>query len=149
MSKVKTGDTVTVHYTGTLDNGDLFDSSKTEGREPFSFEIGTNSVIPGFEEGVIGMTVGETKSITIPVDNAYGPYDDSLVMPAPMDRLPEGTEVGTQLQLMTPQGPMVAKVASISEDNQTAMIDHNHPLAGQQLTFELELVGITVTETVE
>ena len=66
-----------------------------------------------------------------------------------MERLPEGTEVGTQLQLMTPQGPMVAKVASISEDNQTAMIDHNHPLAGQQLTFELELVGITVAETAE
>jgi peptidylprolyl isomerase len=149
MSKVKTGDTVTVHYTGTLDNGDLFDSSKMDGREPFSFEIGSNSVIPGFEEGVIGMTVGESKTIAIPMENAYGPYDENLVMPAPMERLPEGTEVGTQLQLMTPQGPMVAKVTSISEDKQTAMIDHNHPLAGQQLTFELELMGITATETVE
>lgn len=148
MNKVKTGDTVTVHYTGTLDSGDLFDTSKMEGREPFSFEIGVNAVIPGFEEGVIGMVVGESKTITIPAENAYGPYDEKLIMPAPMGKLPEGTVVGSQLQLMTPQGPMITTVSSISEDKQTAMIDHNHPLAGQQLIFELELIEIAVNATV-
>lgn len=142
MSKVKTGDTVTVHYTGTLDGGEVFDSSKVEGREPFSFKIGEQAVIPGFENGIIGMAIGETKSINIPVDEAYGERDEKLLFPAPMDKLPEGIEVGTKLQLMTPMGPQLAEVASISEDKTTAVIDHNHPLAGKALNFEVELLEI-------
>ena len=142
MSKVKTGDTVKVHYTGTLDSGEVFDSSKVNGREPFSFKIGEQSVIPGFENGIIGMTVGETKKINISVEEAYGDRDERLVFPAPMDKLPEGVEVGTQLQVMTPMGPQLAKVASINEEDNTVLIDHNHPLAGQVLNFEVEVLEI-------
>jgi len=143
MSKVKTGDTVKVHYTGTLDSGEVFDSSKVDGREPFSFKVGEQSVIPGFENGIVGMTVGETKSINIPVEEAYGDRDERLVFEAPMERLPEGVEVGSQLQVMTPMGPQLAKVTAISEEAKTAMIDHNHPLAGQALNFEIEVLEIT------
>lgn len=142
MSKVKTGDTVKVHYTGTLNNGEVFDSSKVEGREPFSFKIGEQSVIPGFENGIIGMAVGETKKINISVEEAYGERDERLLFEAPMERLPEGVEVGSQLQVMTPMGPQLAKVTAISEESKTAMIDHNHPLAGQELNFEVEVLEI-------
>lgn len=145
MNKVKTGDTVTVHYTGTLDNGDVFDSSRNEGREPFSFKVGANEVIPGFEAGLIGLAEGETKSITIEVADAYGEYEERMVFEAPLERLPEGVEVGTQLTMMSPQGPIPAVITSISEDRTTAKIDHNHPLAGQRLNFELEVLGINST----
>jgi peptidylprolyl isomerase len=140
MSTVKNGDTVKVHYTGTLDSGEVFDSSKMEGREPFSFKIGEQSVIPGFENGIVGMTVGETKTINIPVDEAYGERDEKLLFEAPIERLPQGIEVGTKLQVMTPMGPQLAEVTSIGEN--VAMIDHNHPLAGKALNFEIEVLEI-------
>jgi len=142
MSKVKTGDTVTVHYTGTLESGEVFDSSKVEGREPFSFKIGEQAVIPGFENGIIGMEIGETKSINISVSEAYGERDEKLLFSAPMEKLPEGIEVGTKLQLVTPMGPQLAEVASISEDKTIAVIDHNHPLAGKVLNFDIEVLEI-------
>jgi peptidylprolyl isomerase len=140
MSTVKNGDTVKVHYTGTLDSGEVFDSSKMEGREPFSFKIGEQSVISGFENGIVGMTVGETKTINIPVDEAYGERDEKLLFEAPIERLPQGIEVGTKLQVMTPMGPQLAEVTSIGEN--VAMIDHNHPLAGKALNFEIEVLEI-------
>ncbi len=142
MNTVKSGDTVTVHYTGSYENGEIFDTSRVEGREPFSFQVGAQQVIPGFDAGVIGMNIGESKSINIPVEEAYGPIVDEMIIEAPLNVLPEGVEVGTMLQVMSPQGPMIAKIVAINEETQTATVDHNHPLAGQNLNFELELVEI-------
>ena len=146
MRKITNGDTVTVHYTGKLEDGSVFDTSLTEGREPLTVTLGQKSLIPGFENGLIDMTEGETKTVTIPSDEAYGDHDTSLVFAVPNDKLPEGVEAGTTLTLMTPQGPSMITVVSVNEDN-TATLDHNHPLAGKALIFELEVV--TISDTVE
>lgn len=140
---VKNGDTVQVHYTGTLDDGSVFDSSRSEGREPIQFQVGTGQLIPGFEAGVMGMAIGESKEIIIESADAYGEYMEELVFDVPAERLPEGIEEGTVLQLMTPNGPALAKVKSINEG--TAKLDHNHMLAGERLTFNIEVVNIEAT----
>jgi peptidylprolyl isomerase len=145
MEKIKNGDTVTVHYTGTLDDGNVFDSSRVEGREPFTFQVGAGQVIPGFESGIIGAAAGETKKIVIESTDAYGDRDENLIFEVEVARLPAGIETGSQLQLMTPQGPMIAVVSEISENGQMAKIDHNHPLAGQRLNFELEILNVETT----
>lgn len=145
---VNSNDTVTCHYVGTLDNGDVFDSSRVEGREPFTVTLGENALIPGFESAIVGLSVGDTKTFSIEVDEAYGPREEDLIIEVPMDRLPEETEVGVTLQMMTPQGPALATVASINEDRTVAKIDHNHPLAGQRLTFEVEILDTVSTEVV-
>jgi len=142
MSIVKTGDTIQVHYTGTLDDGSVFDSSRDEGREPIQFQIGSGQLIPGFENGVVGMSVGDSKKVVIEAEDAYGTYVEDLCFTVPTDRLPEGVTVGTALQVMTPQGPSVAKVLQIDEGN--AIVDHNHQLAGQRLTFDIEVMSIEV-----
>lgn len=144
MRKIANGDTVTVHYTGKLEDGTVFDSSLTEGREPLTVTLGQKALIPGFENGLIEMTEGETKTVTIPSDEAYGDHEASLVFPVPTERLPEGIEAGTTLTLMTPNGPSMISVVSVNEDN-TATLDHNHPLAGKSLIFELEVVKISDT----
>ena len=145
---VNSTDTVTCHYVGTLDNGDVFDSSRMEGREPFVVTLGEGALIPGFESSINGMNVGETKTFSIEVDEAYGPREEDLIVEVPMDRLPEGVEEGFTLQMMTPQGPALATVSSINEDRTVAKIDHNHPLAGQRLTFEVEILDTVSTEVV-
>jgi FKBP-type peptidyl-prolyl cis-trans isomerase 2 len=146
MRKIANGDTVTVHYTGKLEDGSVFDTSLTEGREPLTVTLGQKSLIPGFELGLIDMTEGETKTVNIPSDEAYGDHDPSLVFPVPNDKLPEGITPGVTLTLMTPAGPSMITVVSVNED-ETATLDHNHPLAGKSLTFELEVV--TISDTVE
>jgi FKBP-type peptidyl-prolyl cis-trans isomerase 2 len=141
MQQVKKGDTIKVHYHGKLSDGTTFDSS--EGREPLEFEVGSGTVIAGFDEGVTGMKVGEKKTINIPVDNAYGQKQDDLVMEFPKDRFPEDMtpEVGMQLNMSNGAGQNIPVV--IREVMETAvMLDANHPLAGQDLTFDLELVEI-------
>jgi len=145
MKKVETGYTVSVHYTGKYEDGTIFDSSYNEGREPLSAVLGQQQLIPGFEAGLHGMTEGEKKSITVSPEQAYGPYTKELVIEVPTDRLPVGIQVGTQLQTMTPNGPALATVTSITEN--TAIVDHNHPLAGKTLHFELEV--ITIEETTD
>ncbi len=137
----KIGDTVKIRYTGTLDDGTIFDTSV--GHEPFEFTLGQGDVIPGFEQAIIGMEVGESIIIHIPTDEAYGPYRDDLIMVIGRDQLPEDVEpeVGQLLQITPIGGNMiVAMVTEVSET--TITIDTNHPLAGQNLTFEITLFKI-------
>ncbi len=141
MARAKQGDTVKVHYVGTLDNGTVFDTSS--GREPLEFTLGGGQVIPGFEEAVTGMQVGETKTTHIPADDAYGPHREGLVLELERERIPEDIEltVGSRLQLQQPGGEAVP-VTVTALDSGTVTLDANHPLAGEDLTFELELVEI-------
>lgn len=141
MSTAKQGDTVQIHYTGTLEDGTVFDSS--EGRDPLSFTLGQGQVISGFEEAALGMEVGETKKARIDVDEAYGQRRDDLVLEVPREQLPDELEVdvGTPLQLQQPDGQAVP-VTVAALDETTVTLDANHPLAGQALTFEMTLVGI-------
>jgi len=141
MQAVKDGDTVKIHYKGTLTDGTVFDNS--EGRDPLQIEVGANQVIPGFENAVRGMKVGDTKTETIPAADAYGDPKKELVIQAPVSQMPEGHDpkVGDQLQMTTPQGQQIpVRITEVAEENVT--LDANHPLAGQDLTFELKLVEI-------
>lgn len=141
MSKVKDGNTVKVHYTGTLKDGSVFDSSVE--REPLEFKIGEGQLIPGFEKAVIGMEEGDKTKVDIPVKEAYGEAREELVINVPKDQLPEEVEpeIGMQLQVNQPDGqPVPVRVAEISDDELT--LDANHPLAGKDLSFEIELVEI-------
>lgn len=138
---VENGKSVKIHYTGTLDDGTLFDSSA--GRSPLEFEMGAGMVISGFENGVRAMAVGEKKSIHIPAAEAYGEYREELVMQFERAQLPTGLdpEVGMGLQMQGPQGqPIPVTVSAV--DAQFVTIDANHQLAGQNLNFELELVAV-------
>lgn len=140
--KAELGDNVKVHYVGKLSNGEIFDQSKQE--EPLGFEIGKGQLIQGFEQAVIGMEAGETKTEQVPYDFAYGERRDDLVLELEKSKLPEhlNPEEGDQLEIKQDEGnniPVVVK--QITEDSLT--IDANHPLAGQDLTFELELVEIS------
>lgn len=141
MANAKQGDTVHVHYTGRLDDGSVFDSS--EGRDPLEFTLGQGRVIPGFEKAVEGLAVGDSTEARIPTEEAYGPRSDQLVMDIPRSQLPDGMEpeVGQHLEMRTQDGQAVpVKVTETTED--TVQVDANHPLAGEALTFKLELVKI-------
>ena len=137
---IEAGKTVKVHYKGTLEDGTVFDTS--EGRDPIEFEIGSNTVIPGFEAAVVEMTVDETKSITIPCAEAYGEPRNEMVGVVPRTQLPEGLEpeVGMMLTMETPQGDMPVRITAVDEEK--VVMDANHPLAGQDLNFELTLVEV-------
>ena len=135
------GDTVRVHYTGTLADGTVFDTSRE--REPLEFTVGSGNIIPGFEEATRDMQVGQVKTVTIPAEKAYGPHSDEMVMVVLRDQLPDDLNpaIGQQLQMQSPDGRIAAVVVSdVSET--TITLDANHPLAGQDLTFEIELVEI-------
>ncbi len=137
----KDGNTVKVHYTGTLGDGTVFDTSVE--REPLEFTLGEGKVIPGFEEAVKGMKVGQPKTVTIPVDDAYGPRRDDLILVIERTQLPENLnpEVGQRLQMQQANGQRsVVIVTDVSE--KTITVDTNHPLAGEDLTFELKLVEV-------
>jgi peptidylprolyl isomerase len=141
MSQAKSGDTVRIHYTGTLDDGTQFDSSKD--REPLEFEVGSGQVIPGFDKAVEGMSVGEEKSVNIASDDAYGPHHAQMVQEVPMSALPQGLEpeTGMGLQAQGQDGqPINLLVTEVNEESIT--VDANHPLAGKDLNFDIELVDI-------
>jgi len=141
MAAAKKGDNVKIHYKGTLQDGTVFDSS--EGRDPLGFTLGGGQVIPGFDEAVMGMSEGDAKNVTIPVDKAYGPRNDELVMPVPLNQVPADLkpEVGQQLQMGGPNGqPVMVSVVDITDEH--IMLDANPPLAGQDLIFDIELVAI-------
>ena len=140
MKIVDVNSSVTVNYTGKLEDGSIFDSSLTEGREPLSTTLGKGSLIPGFEKGLIGMKEGDKKTIEIDYMEAYGERKDELIAEVPKDRVPENIEVGQMLQTTTPQGPMNVVVKEINEDN--IVLDANHPLSGKNLIFELELISV-------
>lgn len=141
MKKIQIGDSVIVNYTGKLNDGTIFDSSLTEGREPLSAKLGEGKLIKGFEDGLIGMSVGETKTVEIQPENAYGSYNELMVAEVPRDNMPENVKVGETLQGMSPQGPVIVKVLEVKDD--VIVIDANHPLAGKTLIFDLEVVGIS------
>ena len=141
MSKAKSGDTVKIHYTGTLGDGSEFDSSA--GREPLEFALGGGQVIAGFDNAVDGMSVGESKTVTIPPGEAYGDRHEQLLQEVPKTSLPDDMqpEVGMQLQSQSPEGQIMNLViAEVADESIT--VDANHPLAGQALTFAIELVEI-------
>jgi peptidylprolyl isomerase len=141
MSQAKSGDTVKIHYTGTLDDGSEFDSSA--GREPLEFALGGGHVIPGFDSAVDGMAAGDSKTVTIPPGEAYGERHDQLVQEVPRTAFPEDMkpEVGMQLQSQSTDGQVMnLMVTEVAEESIT--VDGNHPLAGQALTFAIDLVEI-------
>lgn len=141
MQQVKNGDTVKVHYHGKLTDGTTFDSS--EGREPLEFEVGSGSVIPGFDAGVTGMQIGEKKTINIPADEAYGQKQEDLFMEFPRDRFPADVQPEPGMQLNMSNGTDQNFPVTIVEVNDdTVILDANHPLSGEDLTFDLELVEI-------
>jgi peptidylprolyl isomerase len=141
MANAQNGDTVHIHYTGRLDDGQVFDSSRD--RDPLSFTLGEGQVIPGFEEAVRGMEPGDEKTTTIPAEAAYGPRREELTMSFPREQLPDGLEpqVGQQLNMQTSEG-QAFQVTVVGTDDASVQLDANHPLAGQALTFDIELVKI-------
>lgn len=141
MAQAQSGDSVKVHYTGKLDDGSVFDSS-VDG-DPLAFQLGQEQLIPGFEKAVVGMEVGQSKTIIIPADEAYGPHRQELVLVVGRDEFPDEIEpkVGEQLRVQEADGREIrVQVTDETEDNVT--LDGNHPLAGKDLTFDLELVEI-------
>jgi peptidylprolyl isomerase len=141
MTQAKSGDTVRIHYTGTLQDGSVFDSS--EGRDPLEFQLGSGQVIPGFDDGVTGMAAGDKKTIEIPCDQAYGAINPAAMQDVPRAEIPDHIplDLGTQLQVQAGNGQtMMVVVANVTDE--TVTLDANHPLAGKDLTFALELVEI-------
>ncbi len=141
MQTAQKGDKVKVHYKGKLKNGETFDSSN--GKDPLEFTLGNGDVIKGFEEGVKGMQVGDKKTLDIPVVEAYGEKQDEMVIEFPKDQLPSdmNPEVGAQLMMSNGSGnSFPVMVTEIKDD--LVVLDANHPLAGQELVFDIELVEI-------
>lgn len=142
MQKAQNGDKVKVHYTGKLDNGEVFDSS--EGRNPLEFTIGENQVLKKFESSVEGLEIGESTKVSIPAEEAYGKRQEHLVVKVPKEKLPENItpEIGMKLQSQSPDGQvMVIKILELGENDIT--IDANHELADEDLHFDIELVSIS------
>ena len=141
MAQAQEGDTVTVHYTGKLEDGTVFDTS--EEREPLNFTIGEEKVIPGFENAVVGMEPGDTKKKELTPDEAYGEHRDDMVMELERNEIPDEVDpqVGQQLQLRMQNGQTVPVVITDLGD-ETVTIDANHPLAGHKLVFEIELIDV-------
>lgn len=141
MAQVKNGDKVAINYTGRLLDGTIFDSS--QGKDPLAFTIGSGQVIPGFEEAVMGMSLGESKTVNIPVEKAYGPRNEEMVINIPLSQVPSdiNPEVGMQLQLMNESNqPIVVRVVEVTDEH--VSLDANPPLAGKELVFEIELVTV-------
>jgi len=141
MSVAKAGDKVQVHYKGSLQDGEVFDSS--EGQEPLEFVLGEKMVIDGFDNGVLGMTIGDSKTVVIPPDEGYGGRNDQLIGQVEKSKLPPDhePELGMVFNLDTPEGPFPVRVTAIEDEMVT--LDGNHPLADQTLTFEISLVAIS------
>jgi FKBP-type peptidyl-prolyl cis-trans isomerase SlpA len=140
MTKIKNGDNVSVHYTGKLENGEVFDSSMVDGRQPLTAKLGEGQLIKGFENGLIDMSIGDKKTIEISHEDAYGPYNDFMVQEVEKDKMPGEVEVGISLQADTQMGPINFIVREVKEE--TVVLDANHPLAGEKLIFDLELIEI-------
>jgi FKBP-type peptidyl-prolyl cis-trans isomerase 2 len=141
MTEAKPGTTVSIHYTGTLEDGSTFDSS--DGRDPLTFEMGAGQIIPGLEAALSGMSAGEAKTVTIPAAEAYGDHNPQAVQQVPREAVPDHIPLdpGTQLQVQTQDGralPVV--VTEVTEEQVT--LDANHPLAGKDLTFAVEVVSV-------
>ena len=140
MSTIKNGDRVSVNYTGKLEDGSIFDSSLQEGRTPLEATLGQGMLIPGFENGLIGMSIGESKTVEIEPENAYGDYKNEMVQEVPLSQVPEGVQVGDMLTGQSQYGPMQVTVKEVTSE--TVILDMNHPLAGKKLIFDLEVVSV-------
>lgn len=141
MAEVKAGDTVRIHYKGTLDDGSVFDSS--DGRDPLEFAVGSGQIIPGLDVALPGMKVGDEKTVKVAADQAYGPVNPDARQPVPREQFPPNIpiELGASLQVQTQDGQvMTVTIVEIGEEN--VILDANHPLAGKDLTFEIALVSI-------
>ena len=141
MTQIEKNKVVSIHYTGTLEDGTVFDSS--EGREPLEFIFGIGQIIPGLEEGLEGLKVGDKKKVeNITPDKAYGPKLDEAMQEVPKSQLPEDldVQVGMQLAAQGPQGPIPVVIAEVKEES--VVVDFNHPLAGKTLTFEVEVTAL-------
>jgi peptidylprolyl isomerase len=141
MKEIAENDTIALHYKGTLNNGELFDSS--EGRDPLQFEVGTGQVIPGFDKAVIGMKVEENKVFTIPADEAYGQMNEELIYQVPKNAIPESLNPtpGQRLVSNLEDGRQIpVTVTEVTEESIT--LDANHPLAGKDLTFDITIVSV-------
>jgi peptidylprolyl isomerase len=140
MSIIKNGDTVSVNYTGKLEDGSVFDTSLQEGREPLTATLGQGQLISGFENGLIGMSIGETKTIEIEPENAYGNYNPAMIQVVNKDQVPSNISIGDNLQGQSQYGPINVVVTEITDTQVT--LDANHPLAGKKLIFDLEVVSL-------
>ncbi len=140
MKKVLSDSTVTVNYTGRLEDGSVFDTSMVEGREPMTAKLGQGQLIKGFEDGLIDMSEGDKKTVEIESSEAYGEYLDYLIQEVETNQMPGEVEVGMPLQAQTEMGVVQFVVKEIKED--TVVLDANHPLAGKKLIFDLEVVNI-------
>ena len=141
MSTIKSGDTVRIHYTGTLTTGETFDSS--DGRDPLEFVVGSGQIIPGLDVAIPGMAVGDKKTVDVPCAQAYGETNPDARQSVPRSEIPDNIplDLGTQLQMQTPQGQVMhVTVAEVTETEVT--LDANHALAGKDLIFAIEMVGI-------
>ncbi|MEZ5986645.1 MAG: peptidylprolyl isomerase [Hyphomonas sp.] len=144
MTQVKNGDTVSIHYKGTLNDGTTFDSS--EGRDPLAFQVGSGQIIPGLDVALPGMSVGDKKTVNVPCDQAYGPVNPNMRQEVPRAEIPAEipTEIGTRLQMQSQTGQVIPVVV-VDANEATITLDANHPLAGQDLTFAIELIEIKPT----
>jgi FKBP-type peptidyl-prolyl cis-trans isomerase SlpA len=141
MKKVETTSKVKVHYTGKLEDGTIFDTSLTEGREALEVQLGEGQLIKGFEAGLIDMNEGEKKTIELSIEDSYGEPKPEFINEVPRTNVPEGVQEGETLQGMGPQGPVNVKVTAVNEE--TVTLDANHPLAGKKLIFDLEVIEIS------
>ncbi|MGI3183664.1 FKBP-type peptidyl-prolyl cis-trans isomerase [Nioella aestuarii] len=141
MTEATSGSKVAFHYTGTLTDGSVFDSS--EGRDPLSFTMGQGQIIPGLEKAFDGLKVGDEKTVTVPAAEAYGEHNPQAVQQIPRDQIPENipTEVGTQLQMQAPNGQAIPVVIAEATDEHITL-DANHPLAGKDLTFAVKVMSV-------
>ena len=140
MKKIQNGDTVSVNYIGRLEDGTIFDSSLTEGREPLRVTLGQGQLIKGFENGLLEMSTGDKKTVTLDPSEAYGDVIPDAIIDVPLENLPQNLQVGQVLQAQGPQGPFIVTVTEINETS--AKLDHNHPMAGKKLIFDLEVIEI-------
>jgi FKBP-type peptidyl-prolyl cis-trans isomerase 2 len=140
MNKIIENSTVSVHYTGKFEDGEIFDTSISEGREPLNATLGQGVLIKGFELGLIGMGIGDKKTIEVECEEGYGKINTELIGEVQKDRVPNEVQVGHMLQTMTEQGPMNVRVLEIKDD--VIILDANHPLAGKKLIFDLEVINV-------
>ena len=140
MEQIKNGDSVSVNYTGRLEDGTIFDTSIQEGREPLTATLGQGQLIPGFENGLMGMAIGEKRTIEIEPQDAYGEVNPQMVSEVALNQVPEGVKEGDMLQGQNQYGPVQVVVKEVKES--TVVLDMNHPLAGKKLIFDLEVVSV-------
>lgn len=140
MTQITNGSSVSVNYTGRLEDGTIFDTSLHEGRTPLTATLGQGQLIPGFENGLMGMAVGEKRTIEINPSDAYGEVNEGMIQEVPLTQVPEGAKVGDLLQGQNEQGQFQVSVKEVKENS--VVLDMNHPLAGKKLIFDLEVVSI-------